>query len=106
MTVNENVGGVRNGALAVARAGENKQCIRIQALFEEDARRLVTVEGRESHGVMENVANDLNRRGVCVCCQHGVCRLATREYSPAVVGRQKEGGFVARELCRLEMSFR
>ena len=89
MTVNENVGGVRNGALAAARAGESKQYI--QALFEEDARRLVTVERMESRGVMENVVNDPGRREVCVCCQNGVCRLETRH---TMVGRQ------GRRICR------
>ena len=38
----------------------------------------------------ENVANDPNRRGVCVCGQHGACRLETQEYSPAMVEGWKE----------------
>ena len=46
----------------------------------------------------ENVANDPNRRGVCVCGQHGACRLETQEYSPAMVEGRKEGGFVETEL--------
>ena len=46
----------------------------------------------------ENVANDPNRRGVCVCGQHGACRLETQEYSPAMVEGQKEGGLVETEL--------
>ena len=99
MTVNENVGGVRNGALAAARAGESKQYI--QALFEEDARRLVTVERMESRGVMENVVNDPGRpksvfavRTVSVDLRRDILWWG-----------DKGGGFVARELYWLERSF-
>ena len=45
----------------------------------------------------ENVANNLNRRGICVCGQHGARRFRTQEYSPAIVEGWKEEGFVETE---------
>ena len=45
----------------------------------------------------ENVVNDLNWRGVCVCVQHGACRLEVQEYSPVMVEGWKEGGLVEME---------
>ena len=54
----------------------------------------------------ENVVNDLNRRGVYVCGQHGIYQLEMRGHSPATVEAQKEGGFVEREHYWLERSFR
>ena len=59
-------------------------------------RRSLKRTRRESGGMAENVASDPNRRGVCVCGKHGVCRLETQEYSPAMVEGRKEGGLLRR----------